>query len=83
MKPTIMTQWMSFGPTMLTKDGTDQFILDSMSHHMTALPTDVQMLLFDYGNQLHDVRNMVFFELFLYCFSPLAMLFYPSHVLFS
>ena len=23
------------------------------------------------------VRNMVFFELFLYCFSPLSMLFYP------
>ena len=54
MKPTIMTQWVSLRPTMLTKDGTDQFILDSVSHHMTTLPTNVQMLLFDYGNQLRD-----------------------------
>ena len=54
MKPTIMTQWVSLRPTMLTKDGTDQFILDSVSHHMTTLPTHVQMLLFDYGNQLRD-----------------------------
>ena len=49
-----MTQWVSLRPTMLTKDGTDQFILDSVSHHMTTLPTNVQMLLFDYGNQLRD-----------------------------
>ena len=49
-----MTQWVSLRPTMLTKDGTDQFILDLVSHHMTTLPTNVQMLLFDYGNQLRD-----------------------------
>ena len=54
MEPTITTRWMSFGLTMLTKDGTDQFILDSTSHHVTTLPTDVEMLLLDYGDQLRD-----------------------------
>ena len=54
MEPMITTQWVSFGPTTLTKDGTDQFVLDSAGHHMTTLPTDVQMLLLDYGNQLRD-----------------------------
>ena len=54
MKPTITTRQMSFGPTTLTKDGTDQFVLDSMSHHMTTFPSNVQMLLFDYGNQLRN-----------------------------
>ena len=54
MKPTIATRWMSFGSTTLTEDGTDQFVLDSASHHMTTFPTDVQMLLLNYGNQLRD-----------------------------
>ena len=54
MKPTIMTRWVSLRPTTLTKDGTDQFFLNPPSHHMTTLPTNVQMLLFDYGNQLRD-----------------------------
>ena len=39
---------------MLTKDGTDQFVLDSTSHHMTAFPSNVQVILLDYGNQLRD-----------------------------
>ena len=54
MKSTITTRWVSFRPTMLTKDGTDQFILDATGHHMTALSTDVQVLLFDHSNQLRD-----------------------------
>ena len=56
MKATIMTRWMSLGPTALTKDGTNQFFLNTTSHHMTALPTDVRVLLLDYGNQLRDNR---------------------------
>ena len=54
MKPTITTRWVSLRPTMLTKDRMDQFVLNSPSHHVTTLPTDVQVLLFDYGNQLRD-----------------------------
>ena len=54
MKPTITMRQMSFGSTALTKDRTDQFFLDSTSHHMTTLPTDVQVFLLDYGNQLCD-----------------------------
>ena len=54
MKPAVTTRWMSFGPTMLTKDGTDQFVLNPTSHHMTTLSTDVQVVLLDYGNQLCD-----------------------------
>ena len=54
MEPTIMTRWMSFGPTTLTKDGMDQFVLDLVGHHVTTLPTNVQLFLFHYGNQLHD-----------------------------
>ena len=52
----IPTRWVSLRPTTLTKDGTDQFILDSTGHHMTTLPTNIQVLLFDYGNQLRDNR---------------------------
>ena len=54
MKLTITTRGMSLGPTTLTKNGTDQFILDSTGHHMTAFSSKVQMLLLDYGNQLRD-----------------------------
>ena len=54
MELTITTRWVSFGPTTLTKDGTDQFVLDLAGHHMTTLPTDVQMFLLDYSNQLRD-----------------------------
>ena len=54
MKLTITTQWMSFGFATLTKDGMNQFVLNLMSHHVTTLPTDVQMLLLDYGYQLCD-----------------------------
>ena len=56
MKPTITTRRMSLGPTTLTKDRTDQFILDSMSHHMTTFPSYVQVFLFNYGNQLCNNR---------------------------
>ena len=56
MKVTIMTGRMSLGLTLLTKDGTNQFVLNPTSHHVTALPTDVQMLLLNYGNQLRDNR---------------------------
>ena len=54
MKPTITTRWMSLGPTTLTKDETNQFVLDSMGHHVTTLPTDVQVFFLHYGNQLRD-----------------------------
>ena len=54
MEPTITTRWVSFRPTTLTKDGMDQFVLNPTSHHVTTLPTDVQVLLFNYGNQLRD-----------------------------
>ena len=54
MKSTITTQWVSLRPTTLTKDGTDQFILDATGHHMTTLSTDVQVLLFNHGDQLRD-----------------------------
>ena len=54
MKPTITARWMSLGPTTLTKDGTNQFLLDSMSHHMTTLSSNVQVILLDHGNQLCD-----------------------------
>ena len=52
MEPTITTRRVSLRLTALTKDGTDQFVLDSTSHHMTTFPTDVQVFLLDYGNQL-------------------------------
>ena len=54
MKLTIPTRWMSLGSTALTKNGTNQFFLDTMGHHMTTLPTDAQVFLLDYGNQLSD-----------------------------
>ena len=54
MEPTITTRQVSFGLTTLTKHRTDQFILDSTGHHMTAFSSKVQMLLLDYGNQLRD-----------------------------
>ena len=54
MKSTITMRRMSFGPTTLTKDRTDQFLFNLPGHHMTTLPTDVQLILFDYGNQLRD-----------------------------
>ena len=54
MKPMITVQWVSLGPTMLTKDGTNQFLLDSTSHHMTAFSSNVQVVLLDHGNQLCD-----------------------------
>ena len=54
MKSTITTRWVSLRPTMLTKDGTDQFILDSVSHHMTTLSTNVQVLLLNHSDQLRD-----------------------------
>ena len=54
MKPAITTQWVSLGFTTLAKDGTNQFVLNPASHHVTALPTNVQMLLLNYGNQLRD-----------------------------
>ena len=54
MKPTITTRRMSFGSTTLTKNGTDQFVLDSAGHHMTTFPTNVKVFLLDYGNQLRD-----------------------------
>ena len=56
MKPVITTRWVSLGFTMLTKDGTNQFVLNPTSHHVTTLPTDVQMFLLNYGNQLQDNR---------------------------
>ena len=56
MEPTITMRQVSFGLTTLTKDGTDQFVLDLTGHHMTAFPTDVQVFLLDYGNQLRDNR---------------------------
>ena len=54
MKPTITARWMSLGPTTLTKDGTDQFVLDATGHHMTTLSPDVQVLLLNHGDQLRD-----------------------------
>ena len=54
MKPTIMKRWMSLGLTVLTKNRTNQFFLDTTSHHVTTLSTNVQVFLLDYGNQLHD-----------------------------
>ena len=54
MKLVITAQWVSLGFATLTKDRTNQFILNLTSHHMTALPTDIQMILFNYGNQLRD-----------------------------
>ena len=54
MKPTITMQQMSLGPTTLTKNRTNQFVLNPMGHHMTAFPSNVQMILFDYGNQLRN-----------------------------
>ena len=56
MEPTITTRWVSFGPTTLTKNGTDQFVLHLVGHHMTTFPTDVKVLLFDYGDQFRDNR---------------------------
>ena len=53
MKPAITTRWVSLGFTTLTKDRMNQFVLNPMSHHVTTLPTNVQMLL-NYGNQLRD-----------------------------
>ena len=41
MEPMITTRWVSRGPTTLTKDGTNQFVLDSMGHHMSAFPSNV------------------------------------------
>ena len=54
MEPMITTQWVSIGLAALTEDGMNQFILNPTSHHMTALPTNVQVVLLDYGNQLRD-----------------------------
>ena len=54
MKSTVTTQRVSFRPTTLTKDGTDQFVLDMTGHYMTSLSTDVQVLLFNHGDQLRD-----------------------------
>ena len=54
MEPTITTRWMSLRPTALTKDRTDQFVLNPLGHHVTTLPTNVQLFLFNYGNQLRD-----------------------------
>ena len=54
MKPTIPTRWVSIGPTTLTENGMDQFVLDLTSHHMTTLPANVQVFFFHYGNQLCD-----------------------------
>ena len=54
MEPTITTRWVSLRPTTLTKDGTDQFVLDMTGHHMTALSTNVQVLLLNHGDQLCD-----------------------------
>ena len=54
MEPTITMRQVGFRPTTLTEDRTDQFVLDSASHHMTTLPTNIEVFLFHYGNQLHD-----------------------------
>ena len=32
----------------------DQFVLDLTGHHMTTLPTNVQVFLLNYGDQLRD-----------------------------
>ena len=45
---------MSLGLTLLTKDGTNHFILNMMGHHVTTLPSNVQVLLFNDGDQLAD-----------------------------
>ena len=45
---------MSLGPTLLTKDGTNHFGLNVMSHHVTTLPSYVQVLLFNDRDQLAD-----------------------------
>ena len=50
----IMTRWLSLGQTTLTKDRTNQFLLNPPGHHVTTLPTDVQLFLFNYGDQLRD-----------------------------
>ena len=50
MKLAITTQWVSLGFTTLTKDGTNQFVLNLTSHHMTTLSTDVQVFLLNYGH---------------------------------
>ena len=54
MESTITTRWVSLRPTTLTKDGTDQFVLDATGHHMTALFTNVQVILLNHGDQLRD-----------------------------
>ena len=56
MEMTIMMQRMSLGTSSLTKDGTNQFALDQMTHDMAALLIDVQNILLNYGNQLRDNR---------------------------
>ena len=45
---------MSLRPTLLTKDQTNHFVLDLMSHHVTTLPANVQVLLFNNGDRLAD-----------------------------
>ena len=54
METTITTRRMSLGFTTLTKDGTNQFVLNTTSHHVSTLSTDVQVFLLDYGDQLRD-----------------------------
>ena len=54
MKPMILTRWVSLRPTTLTKDGTNQFLLNLPGHHMTALSANVQVFLLDHGDQLRD-----------------------------
>ena len=49
-----MARWMSLGLTTLTKDGTNQFVLNPTGHHMTAFPSDVQVLLLNHSDQLCD-----------------------------
>ena len=36
----------------MSMTGTNQFVLNSMSHHMTAFSSNVQMVLLDHSNQL-------------------------------
>ena len=54
MKLAITMRRVSFRSTTLTKNGTDQFVLNPTSHHVTTFSTDVQVVLLDYGNQLRD-----------------------------
>ena len=45
---------MSFGVTLLTKDGMNQFTLNQTSHDMAAPFVVIQDILLHYGNQFCD-----------------------------